>query len=68
MNSVQNDNLIDMKGLMGLLCVKCRSSVYKYIAENPNFPRPCKLGGWRGRNMFKASEVTGYIHSLKQGA
>lgn len=58
------DSLVDMKGLMAMLCLKSRSSVYKYVAQNPNFPRPCKLAGGRGRNRFKTSEVQNYIDSL----
>jgi predicted DNA-binding transcriptional regulator AlpA len=61
------DELIDMKGAMKLLCVKSRSSVYKYVAENPSFPKPYKLNGSKGRVKFKASELSHFIYSLKSG-
>ena len=60
-----HDGLVDMKGLMALLCVKSRSSVYKYVAENPDFPRPCKLSGGTGRLKFKANEIARFIELLK---
>jgi predicted DNA-binding transcriptional regulator AlpA len=63
----RQDELVDMKGAMKLLCVKSRTSVYKYVAENPAFPKPYKLNGTKGRVKFKASELSRVIDSLKSG-
>ncbi len=56
-----SDGLVDMKGLMALLSVKSRSSIYRYISENPAFPKPVKLSRHSGRVKFKISDVTRFI-------
>jgi predicted DNA-binding transcriptional regulator AlpA len=61
----RHDELVDMKRAMKLLCIKSRTSVYKYAAENPAFPKPYKLNGAKGRVKFKASELFQFIESLK---
>jgi predicted DNA-binding transcriptional regulator AlpA len=63
----RQDELVDMKGAMELLRLKSRSSVYKYAAENPAFPKLYKLNGTKGRVKFKASELYQFIDSLKSG-
>lgn len=61
----QPDTLISLTALMRLLSVSSRTTVYRYLEENPNFPRPCKIGGRRGRMKFKSTEVAKFIDSLE---
>jgi predicted DNA-binding transcriptional regulator AlpA len=61
----QPDTLISLTDLMKLICVSSRTTIYRYLDENPDFPRPCKIGGRRGRMKFKAAEVARFIDSLE---
>lgn len=61
----QPDTLISLTDLMKLISVSSRTTVYRYLDENPEFPRPCKIGGRRGRMKFRAAEVARFIDSLE---
>jgi predicted DNA-binding transcriptional regulator AlpA len=59
------DTLLSMAAVMRLISVSSRTTVYRYLQENPDFPRPCKIGASRGRVKFKAAEVARFIDSLQ---
>jgi predicted DNA-binding transcriptional regulator AlpA len=64
MKASEQDGLVSMRTLMSLIAVTSRATVYKYIEQIPDFPKPCQFGVRRGRVRFKASEVSHYIASL----
>lgn len=61
----QPDRLLTMSEVMRLMSVKSRTTIYRYLQENPDFPRPCKMGRDRGRLKFRATEVARLIGSLE---
>lgn len=65
MPTEQPDALLSMSAVMRLISVSSRTTVYRYLQENPDFPRPCKIGTSRGRVKFKATEVARFIASLQ---
>lgn len=65
MPTEQPDALLSMSAVMRLISVTSRTTVYRYLQENPDFPRPCKIGASRGRVKFKATEVARFIASLQ---
>ena len=64
MPTPEPDELISMRILMLRISVASRATVYKSIAQIPDFPQPCQFGVRRGRVRFKASEVSRYVESL----
>lgn len=65
MQPTQPDTLLSLAAVMQLMSVNSRTTVYRYLQENPDFPRPCKIGTSRGRVKFKATEVARFIDSLQ---
>ena len=65
MPTEQPDALLSMSAVMRLISVTSRTTVYRYLQENPDFPRPCKIGASRGLVKFKATEVARFIASLQ---
>jgi predicted DNA-binding transcriptional regulator AlpA len=67
MTPEQPDALLSMSAVMKIISVTSRTTVYRYLHENPDFPKPCKIGASRGRVKFKAREIAQFIDSLKAG-
>ena len=61
------DSLLSLSTVMRMMSVRSRTTIHNYLRQNPDFPRPCKIAGSRGRVKFKASEVSLFIESLKAG-
>ncbi len=62
-----NDRLLSLSAVMKMLSVASRSTMYNYVKQNPDFPKPFKIAGERGRVKFRAREVAQFIDSLGAG-
>lgn len=56
------DSLLPMKAVLKLTGLRSRTSIYRLIDKDDNFPRPVRLGT-RGTR-FRQSEVDAWIRSL----
>jgi predicted DNA-binding transcriptional regulator AlpA len=57
-----DEETVDVKDLMRFSKVT-RRTVYKWIEEEPNFPRPFKIGL---KLFWKRSEIESYIESTRK--
>jgi predicted DNA-binding transcriptional regulator AlpA len=58
-----DEDTVDVKDLMRT-CKVTRRTVYKWIEEEPNFPKPFKIGL---KLFWKRSEIDSYIESTRKG-
>jgi predicted DNA-binding transcriptional regulator AlpA len=56
------DRLISIAELMGAIGLKSRTSIYRQIKFDPEFPRPLKLGTRSVR--FRRSDLANYMQRL----